>query len=169
MALSTFFSIDDILTEDQKVTAEFLTPGYNLDSLDTWCISFTANMPTVTASDRNENDMDDRRLNQNQLDDQNLLGKREICTTDVAKGTKVDIPWWLCVGLLKKRIVKTGIPKYYSDAFKQATLADPEITNLRDKSLYYYEFGIKLVQNLDCQNKIADLLCSIFFRRMKKL
>ena len=60
MALSTFFSIDDILTEDQKVTAEFLTEGYNLDSLDTWCITFTSNLPTTTASDRNENENGDR-------------------------------------------------------------------------------------------------------------
>lgn len=60
MALSTFFSIDDILTEDQKVTAEFLTEGYNLDSLDTWTITFTSNLPTTTASDRNENENGDR-------------------------------------------------------------------------------------------------------------
>lgn len=73
------------------------------------------------------------------------------------------------MGLLKRKIVKTGIPKYYSEQFKQATLADPEITNLRDKSLYYYEFGVKLVENLEIDNKISDLLCSIFFRRMKKL
>jgi len=57
----------------------------------------------------------------------------------------------------------------FGESFKKIALADPEVSNLRDKSVYFYEFGLKLAEKLEYNSTIFELLTHVFFGRMKKL
>ena len=65
--------------------------------------------------------------------------------TAVKEGTpKADIPLWLATELLEREIVNIGVPKYFSDQFKNSLQADPAYVNIKDKTSYFYEVALKL-------------------------
>ena len=175
MCESSFFDIDAILAEGEKVQGEVLFDCYNLDSLDTGSIKVVPegdlqpdpqfNVPLTRADEA----LQDFKKN---LGIQNEgLGKRNIVskTNDLSKGTKISIPFWLASELIIHGLMTCEIPIWYTDNFKKIVLAEPEVMDLQLKSKYYYEFGCMLA-NLWKQKNFRgnfSFISQVFFERMK--
>jgi hypothetical protein len=113
--LSSYYSIDDILMEDETVYCSF--------NMDMWGAS---------------------ELDPDNCDESNLLKESQT----------VRVPFWLSQGLAKmqtsdhKPVVKIEVPDIFCEGFQNTLHADPTIVNLREKSNYYLELGLNLIDFL---------------------
>ena len=65
----------------------------------------------------------------------------------LAKGTKMELPYWLCRELCtrRRRIVSVEFPKVYCETYRQIYKADPNALDLHKMGPYFYKFGVKLL------------------------
>mmetsp|Transcript_11247 Transcript_11247/g.12748 ORF Transcript_11247/g.12748 Transcript_11247/m.12748 type:complete len:194 (-) Transcript_11247:1122-1703(-) len=63
---------------------------------------------------------------------------------ELGKGAQVELPCWLADILAQRNFVKIKMPKHYTKKYRTYLLADPTVVNLRDKSSFYYDTGIRL-------------------------
>lgn len=104
------------------------------------------------------------------MQDQNLLGKRKLDhIRDLPANSTLELPFWLAKFLHSRSLVSLSIPKWFTEEFKCIIEADPKISNLKDKSNHYYDFGIKLAEILPFNASLFKLVGVIFFNRMKAL
>ena len=87
---------------------------------------------------------------------------------DLEAGAKVDIPLWLALRLGSHEFVGVDIPVIFRERFKKVLMADPSVVNLRDKSPYYYEIGIKLCEYIE-DKTLIPLMCTVFLTRAKAI
>ena len=87
---------------------------------------------------------------------------------DIEKDAAMEIPLWLALALARPGIVEIEIPRFYKEQFKNTLEAGPNVINLRDKTPYYYEVGMKLVEYIG-DNELMKLLANVFLIRMKQL
>ncbi|KAL4472859.1 hypothetical protein ABPG72_020593 [Tetrahymena utriculariae] len=138
----TYYDIDDILSEDEKVNVKFNEICVGIGFLD----------------------------QHQEFSD----GK------DIPKGTVLEMPFWLGVQLAQTisvskqsnfeedtPIAVLEIPKIYRSQFQNSLLADPTVINLREKSNYFYEFGLKMAEYLE-DPKLIDILICVFLKRAKQ-
>jgi len=86
---------------------------------------------------------------------------------DIEEGQTMEIPIWLAFALARTEIVEIEIPRFYKEQFKKTLEADPNVINLRDKSSYYYEIGLKLIEFIE-DRELVTLLANVFLSRMKE-
>lgn len=124
---SNYWSIDDILAEEEKLNVKFNQKSYQNSGLDI-----------------------------------NLPPKQ-----DIDEAQTMELPIWLALALAKAKIIDIEIPRYFKENFKKTLEADPNVVNLRDKTLYYYEVGMKIIEFLDA-NEVINTLLSVFLTRIKE-
>ncbi|KAL4429500.1 hypothetical protein ABPG74_001345 [Tetrahymena malaccensis] len=138
----TYYDIDDILSEDEKVNVKFNEVCLGIGFLD----------------------------QHQEFSD----GK------DIPKGTILEMPFWLGVQLAQTKSVSKQsnfeedtsvadieIPKIFRNQFQNSLLADPTVINLREKSNYFYDFGLKMAEYL-ADEKIIDTLICVYLKRAKQ-
>lgn len=86
---------------------------------------------------------------------------------DIDEAQTMELPIWLALALAKAKIIDIEIPRYFKENFKKTLEADPNVVNLRDKTLYYYEIGMKIIEFLDA-NEVINTLLSVFLTRIKE-
>jgi hypothetical protein len=59
---------------------------------------------------------------------------------------QIEVPLWLAEMLAKKRHVEVGVPRHYSERFREHLQAGPSATNLREKSPHYFAVGESLAR-----------------------
>lgn len=123
---SSYWSIDDLLAEEEKLNVKFNHGSYQNSGLD-------LNLPPKN---------------------------------DIEEGQTMELPIWLALALASGDVINIEIPRYYKEQFKKTLEADPNVVNLRDKSLYYYEVGLKIIDYLDSQ--VIPTLLSVFLTRIKE-
>ena len=171
MCESSYFDIDSILAESETVGVEVLHDCYNMDSLDAGIIKFCPEedlrlFPVEDGFPRNDAVREARELIGVK---EPGLGKRSQFShhNDLNKGSKIEVPIWLGLDLETFKIIKLNTPKWYNEGFKKIVMADPEVTNLREKSVYYYEVGMLLAQRQASITADFMFIGQVFFERMK--
>jgi len=76
---------------------------------------------------------------------------------DLAKDTRIELPYWLTQVLTTRNMVTVELPKCFTPRFKTALLADPAVVDLRDRQEFFYELGTKL-STLSRDPEISDML-----------
>ena len=180
MAEATFFDIDHILAEEEKVFVKVTTTCFNMDGMEYGIINLRASKaqkgPQTQTAVFGPESAQNPKIDQNQdlgnpNDTSNMLGKRIRGLNDLEQGNSLELPFWLSRALNAHKLCVITPPKWFGRSFKQIVLADPEITNLKEKSNYFYELGYKLAESMDYDKDsvIFELLQKVFFERMKKL
>lgn len=124
---SSYWNIDEILAEEEKLNVKFITGSYQNSSLD-------PNLPIES---------------------------------DIEAGQTMELPIWLALPLAKAEIIDIEIPRFYKDHFKKTLEADPSVVNLRDKTPYYYENGLKLIEHIE-DSELIPTLAGVFLTRIKE-
>ena len=176
MAQSEFFNIDLILAEEEKVCAVFNLDCYNLESLDYGMMSLKEDKKSdgfdsnFGFSENSNPEPHFTGLEFPSSPEDSFLGKRTSrLNGDLERGSKVELPLWLALSLFDHNYISIQIPSWFGESFRQIALADPEVSNLKDKSLYFYEFGLKLADKIQYQENLFEILTNLFFIRMKKV
>lgn len=89
------------------------------------------------------------------------------------------MPFWLGLSLAQtikgnkqsnfeedQPIAALEIPKIFRSQFQSSLIADPTVINLREKSAYFYEFGLKMAEYLE-DVKLIDILICVYLKRVK--
>jgi len=87
-------------------------------------------------------------------------------TIDLGKDTKLEIPLWLATKLSTHGIVTIDIPLIYRERFKKMLNADATVINLREKTPFYYEIGMKLCEYIE-DDTLVPTLSGVFLDRAK--
>ena len=124
---NSYWDIDEILAEEEKLTVKFQTGSYQNSSLD-------PNLPI---------------------------------DSDIEVGQTMELPIWLALPLAQGEIIDIEVPRFYKDHFKKTLEADPNVVNLRDKTPYYYENGLKLIDKID-DPELVPTLATVFLTRIKE-
>ena len=85
---------------------------------------------------------------------------------DLEKGSVLEIPLWLALFLAQIEMVEIEIPRFYRENFKNTLLADPTHVNLREKTPFYYEIGLKLCKLIN-DRTLVPTLSVVFLNRVK--
>lgn len=88
---------------------------------------------------------------------------------DLPADTDIDIPFWLAKMLFQKNFASIDTPKWFTENFRCIVEADPNVSNLKDKSMHFYDFGIKIAELLPYSQSMFNLIGGVFFHRMKAL
>ena len=86
--------------------------------------------------------------------------------SDVAAGTKLELPLWLAKVLLARKLVDVEIPKGYNETYREILEADAAVVDLHKLGPDFYTFGQHLL-SLDVKDgaDIARSLVSAFHQR----
>ncbi|KAK3284699.1 hypothetical protein CYMTET_7659 [Cymbomonas tetramitiformis] len=87
---------------------------------------------------------------------------------DLKEGAKLEIPLWLTKDLASRGMIKVERPSYYGPRVKNDLQADPRCVNLGEKSPYFYDVGLRLLE-VSHDPKLAELLNLTFQRRYQQL
>jgi len=87
---------------------------------------------------------------------------------DLKEGAKLEIPLWLTKDLAARGMIKVERPSYYGPRVKNDLQADPRCVNLGEKSPYFYDVGLRLLE-VSHDPKLAELLSITFQRRYQQL
>ncbi|EGC36359.1 hypothetical protein DICPUDRAFT_94329 [Dictyostelium purpureum] len=87
--------------------------------------------------------------------------------TDIEKGTKIDLPYWLAYVLAKKGLVSAEMPTPYQQDFKDKLIADPNVISMRSHQ-YYDKIGTML-SSFFSDRSLNLLLFRVFRDRFLKI
>jgi hypothetical protein len=67
----------------------------------------------------------------------------------------MEVPYWLCSQLAKiyPDSIEIALPEIFSPNFQSILNADPLIVNIKEKTPFYYELGIKIVELVNINSK----------------
>eukprot|EP01027_Heterolobosea_sp_BB2_P019536 GEZU01027440.1.p1 GENE.GEZU01027440.1~~GEZU01027440.1.p1 ORF type:complete len:248 (-),score=42.80 GEZU01027440.1:181-924(-) len=151
-----YYSIDDILSENEKISVQFQTDGYKLGFLDPSSNHISQAEDEDDVSNRDDDVVDD--------DDEN-----ETRNQDIKKGAKIELPLWLVELLADRNYVIIDLPKVFSINFRKELKAGPETMNLFDRcGPYFYEVGTKLAKITD-DEALTESLMRTFAARFKQI
>ncbi|EGR27770.1 hypothetical protein IMG5_189430 [Ichthyophthirius multifiliis] len=96
---------------------------------------------------------------------------------DIQKDTILEVPFWLAQQLNEQlqineeqedsdSVLTLEVPLIFRPQFQQSLIADPQFINLREKSFYFYEFGIRIGLYFK-DYKLFDVLLHVFETRVK--
>lgn len=91
---------------------------------------------------------------------------------DIAAGSKLDLPCWLAQSLStsRHRAVTVEVPKIYRSLHRNILQADAQIVCLPKFSLYYYDFGLHMLQFAGPESRqIFETLLQTFTSRFRML
>ena len=83
---------------------------------------------------------------------------------DLAEGTRVDLPAWLAATLACRNMVEVSPPPCFSQRQRITLLAEPRRQNMRDRSLYFYENGMKMSPMLQQHTGNSHQLAAVVLR-----
>ncbi|KAG8190256.1 hypothetical protein JTE90_001340 [Oedothorax gibbosus] len=90
--------------------------------------------------------------------------------TDLAQGTKLEIPLWMAQALQSRRIISTEVPRVYREAYRHILNADASVVNLNKMGPYFYHFGLYLLRFTHHDSEdIGRMLNQSFRNRFRKL
>ena len=94
----------------------------------------------------------------------------ETTDEDITEGTKLELPFWMAESLSARKYTSVDTPKCYGHGFRSALRADPSpsVVDLRQRSPYYFQLGVKLgrfVTDDDEQGFLYDSLVHAFTGR----
>ena len=69
----------------------------------------------------------------------------------------MELPFWLASSLVARNMVDVQLPKHYRERFRGRLRVDPIVVNLREKTPYYYEFGMKVANLFKDETIIPEL------------
>lgn len=87
---------------------------------------------------------------------------------DLPTGSQVEVPFWMANSLVARNMVQLSVPKIFGEKVKRELLADATCVDLRDRSRYYFELGLK-VSLLTNQTDVAMLVLSSFRDRYQRI
>ncbi|XP_047332878.1 DNA replication complex GINS protein PSF3-like isoform X2 [Impatiens glandulifera] len=88
------------------------------------------------------------------------------CWNQVEQGTKVELPFWLARELQLRQAVSVDIPMCFNKKTKDEIIADAAHVDLRTRSPYFYELGLK-IEPIVGDKTIRNLLLGAFAIRYK--
>ncbi|GIY88987.1 DNA replication complex GINS protein PSF3 [Caerostris darwini] len=90
--------------------------------------------------------------------------------SDLARGTKLEIPLWMAQALRSRRIISMDIPRVYREAYREILNADASVVDLHKMGPYFYHFGLYLLRfaHQDSED-ISRILYHTFRHRFRKL
>uniref|UniRef100_A0A7S2D350 GINS subunit domain-containing protein n=1 Tax=Alexandrium andersonii TaxID=327968 RepID=A0A7S2D350_9DINO len=83
---------------------------------------------------------------------------------DLAEGAKVQVPFWLAQGFVRRNAAEIEVPTMYGQAAQEDLQRDPAVCRLGDKSRYYFEVGVRLASLLKDQGLVDDLMNGLLMR-----
>lgn len=102
---------------------------------------------------------------------------------NIPADTTLSLPSWLSLELSKLkttagnaadenlaengRIAEIQTPSIFKENFQNILRVDSEVINLKEKSGYFYEFGMKICNVIDVK-EWGDLLFKVYLQRMKQ-
>ena len=87
--------------------------------------------------------------------------------TDIEEGQTMELPIWLAIALARTDVIDIEVPRYFKEQFKKTLEADPSVVNLRDKTSYFYEIGLKLLDFVE-DPELIPTLATVFLTRIKE-
>ncbi|XP_049580098.1 DNA replication complex GINS protein PSF3 [Syngnathus scovelli] len=90
---------------------------------------------------------------------------------DIPKGSKMELPLWLCKGLYEqnKRMLSIELPKVYREGWRTVFNADPNVVDLHKLGPYYYGLGSQMLRFDSPENpEIAQTLLQTFIGRFRR-
>lgn len=91
-------------------------------------------------------------------------------STDVAEGTKLELPLWMAKVLQGRHIIEIEVPKSYSETFKEQVEADAMTLDFHRHGPNYYTFGKHLVSmRVKGAHSIAQSMIDAFRQRFHKI
>lgn len=91
-------------------------------------------------------------------------------STDVAEGTKLELPLWMAKVLKSRHIIEIEVPKSYNETFREQIEADANTLDFHRHGPNYYTFGKHLVSmNVKGAYSIAMSMVDAFRQRFHKL
>lgn len=80
---------------------------------------------------------------------------------DLPENAKVDLPLWLAQVLYRREIVKLHMPAMFKGMIKEDLEKDAAVCNLRRRSPFYLQTGMKLGYLLDDKEQVALLMTAM--------
>mmetsp|Transcript_126584 Transcript_126584/g.253092 ORF Transcript_126584/g.253092 Transcript_126584/m.253092 type:complete len:208 (-) Transcript_126584:124-747(-) len=77
---------------------------------------------------------------------------------DLTEGTKVQVPFWLAQGFVRRKTADLELPTMYGQSAQEDLQRDAAVCRLGDKSQYYFEVGIRLASLLKDTQLAEDLM-----------
>jgi len=78
---------------------------------------------------------------------------------DLKEGAKIQIPYWLAQGFVRRNSMELETPNIYGPTAQEDLSRDPTVCRLSDKSLYYFEVGVRiasLLKDNDLLRRLSD-------------
>ena len=90
-------------------------------------------------------------------------------TTDLPANSRLELPMWLATSFAKKNIVKVEFPKFYNSIMREELLADSSCVNMKDYSVYFFDFGRNLSSLIDDRDLLSTLRTAFIDNRYRDL
>ena len=89
-------------------------------------------------------------------------------SADLSAGTRIELPFWLAATLAARNMVEVSAPHCYSQRQRITLLADPNRQNMRDRSLFFYENGMKIAPLLrqESARQLAPVVLKVLAVRL---
>ena len=91
-------------------------------------------------------------------------------STDVAEGTKLELPLWMAKVLKNRGVIEIEVPKSYSETFREQIEADATTLDFHRHGPNYYTFGKHLIaMSVKSAYSIAQSMVDAFRQRFHKI
>ena len=67
---------------------------------------------------------------------------------DIEENEKIQMPLWIAKELYANEKVDLAVPKFFSQSYRNILLAGPTVSNIKEKTDYFYEIAFMLASVL---------------------